>query len=346
MPLTPGLRGQAAAGPFLVAGQGLSRGVRGVSGLRPIQGVIQLARVGSSLDMYQDTSSYTTGLVTAVPTFTRRGEAVEGAWTQVSGLAGTATDPSGATTRFQFTISTPGIYPQVWRYSGRNQYGEAGELEIAFTLQRASAPPPTLTLYATDAHQAGNSSGTINVTAGSTANASGGSGSGYTYDWPEISGFTRSPYGNICYYGVALGPSETRTGSGTVYVTDSNGTVASWPFNVLCENTAALPSFTVGVSPGSVSGGDPYQMGVSETDMATATAIGAIGAVEWEWTLISGVGAPSSPNAASTIFNFSTTINGPYGGVFRVTGTDSRNRKAHADVVASFYIYLSQGPWN
>jgi hypothetical protein len=346
MQLTPGLRGQVAAGPFLVAGQGVSRGVRGVSGLRPVQGVIPFARVGGSLDMYQDTSSYTTGLVTAAPTFTRRGEAVEGTWTQLSGLAGTPTDPTSATTRFQFWISTPGIYPQVWRYTGRNQFGEGGELDVFFTLQRASAPPPNLTLSASNAHQAGDSSGTINVTAGSTANASGGSGSGYTYSWPDISGFTKSPSGNICYYGVALGPSESRSGSGTVYVTDSNGATASASFNVLCENTAALPSFSVSVSPSSVSGGDPYQMGVSETDVATATATGAIGAVTWEWKLVSGVGAPSSPNAASTNFNFSTTINGPYSGVFRVTGTDSRNRTAHADVAASFYIYLSQGPWN
>lgn len=346
MPFTAGLRGQAAAGPFLVSGRGVSRGLGGFSGVRPAARVIQFARGGGSLDMYQDTSSYVTGPVSALPTFTRRGEAVEGAWTQISGLAGTPTDPAAATTRFQFTISTPGIYPQVWRYIGRNQYGEGGELDVAFMLQRASTPPPTLTLSASNAHQAGNSSGTINVTAGSTANASGGSGSGYTYSWPDISGFTKSPSGNICYYGAALGPSESRTGSGTVYVTDSNGATASASFDVLCENTAALPSFSVSVSPSSVSGGDPYQMGVSETDVATATASGAIGSVAWSWALVSGVGAPSTPNSASTNFNFSSATNGPYSGVFRVTGKDSRDREASAEVAASFYIYLSPGPWN
>ena len=207
---------------------------------------------------------------------------------------------------------------------------------VTVTLTRNDVPPPPLSLNVPNGSQTGNSSSTINVTAGVSASASGGSGSYTSYAWPDISGFTKSPSGNVCYYGASLGPGQTRSGSGTCTVTDSNGNTASDGFSVYCENTGTPPpAFSVSASPSGV-GGSALDGNVT-TNATTASASGAVGSVSWSWVRTSGVGNIGNSSSASTVFTrFVATPGATENGTFRVTGTDSLGRTASADVSASF----------
>lgn len=208
---------------------------------------------------------------------------------------------------------------------------------VTVTLTRESVPPPPLSLNVPNGSQTGNSSSTINVTAGTTASASGGSGSYTSYSWPDISGFTKSPSGNVCYYGASLGPGQSKAGSGTCTVTDSSGNTASDGFSITCENTGTpLPAFSVSASPSGV-GGSALDGNVT-TNATTASAIGAVGGVSWSWTRTSGVGNVAASSSASTVFTRYVAAPGTEYGSFRVTGTDSATppRTATADVSAAF----------
>jgi len=259
---------------------------------------------------------------------------------RVSGNAaiGAAT-PAAASSYFQATGMGVGTITATFRWKVTDTNTSVFEYTnpVTVSLTRYEVPPPTLTLTATNASQSGNSSSPINVTAGSTATASGGSGSYTSYSWPDVSGFTKTPSGNTCYYGAtALGPGQSRSGSGTVYVTDSNGNSAGASFTVSCQNTgSAPPPFSVSASPSGVYGGGSTQS--ISTGSTTASANGAVGAVTWKWVRTSGVGSIGASTSATT--NFTATGMVPYVtvyGTFQVTGTDSLGRTATAEVSATF----------
>ncbi|MGH6997491.1 MAG: hypothetical protein ACREEO_04810 [Phenylobacterium sp.] len=93
-----------------------------------------------------------TTYVTITPKPKRRGEVYVVTWTQVSGLAGVASDPRSLRTRFEFSGLSVGSYPQLWRAIISNNYGEMGIIDVVFIISRSypslsgSGSPSSLTL--------------------------------------------------------------------------------------------------------------------------------------------------------------------------------------------------------
>ncbi len=267
------------------------------------------------------------------------------AWARVSGSASiSAVSASSAATTFQATGMSVGSLSATFACTVTDTVTSQVLVTntVSVTLTRTA---PSLSVSVSSPNGVGNSSGTITVTSTATASASGGTGSGYSYSWPDISGFSKSPSGSTCYYSCALGPGQSKFGSGTIYVTDSGGNSASHAFNIICENQGSPPpAFSVSVSPTSTSGTSVDGSGDIATEAVTASATGAVGSVTWAWALTSGVGHPISPSQANTQFGYFATVAGWHYGTFRVTGTDSLGRTATADVSASFFAYFPPPP--
>lgn len=252
--------------------------------------------------------------------------------------------PGLAQTTFRATGMSVGTKSARFRGTARDEVtGETLVTDlVTVTLERGNPP---LTGSVTNAHQAGNSSGIINVTAGADCSYSGGVAP-ITITWSDISGFTKQPLGTTCYYGVALGPGQTRTGSGTVTFRDANGQEATYGFTVRCENTGtAPPAMTVTVSP------DPAQgfsdAGAITTEAVTVTVSGAVGGVaEVVWTRTSGVGVATG-GLLATFFYDAGNVNGTWTGGFQVAVRDGLGRWGYGAVVARFVNFIwPNGPIN
>lgn len=132
----PGLRGQALGPPFLKLGATALPGLWGLLGFVPPTLAIALGSSPASIDAYSESSAINSAYVTVTPVATRRGEVFLVRWAQVSGAPGIASDPTSRTTRYQFTGLGIGSYPQVWRAFVTNNYGEAGTIDVSFTITR------------------------------------------------------------------------------------------------------------------------------------------------------------------------------------------------------------------
>jgi hypothetical protein len=256
----------------------------------------------------------------------------------------TPVSPGLAQTTFRATGMSVGTKTARFRGAARDQVtGETLVTDlVTVTLERGEPP---LTGSVTNAHQAGNSSSVINVTAGANCSYSGGVAP-ITITWSDIAGFTKAPSGTTCYYGAALGPGETRTGSGTVTFRDANGQTAAYGFTVKCENTGTpAPPMTVTVNPGSVQGFSDGN--IVTTEAVTVTVSGAVGGVaQVVWTRISGVGLPNWTGLLATFSYDAGSTNGTWTGGFQVAVQDGLGRWGYGAASAQFTSFIWQGPIN
>lgn len=186
------------------------------------------------------------------------------------------------------------------------------------------------------------SSAEITVSGSTSVSYSGGVGP-FVVTWSKSGDFSISPAGTSCTASRALFPTGGVQGTLSVTVLDQGtGQQQTRTCNVtLINNGSAPPPLSVSVSPSAVEGFS--DVGQPETGAATATASGAVGAVTWQWRLVSGVGGISSPNSATTTFSYSMGT-GTATGTFEVKVTDSLGRSATATVAATFRVWINPNP--
>lgn len=333
----PGLRGQSLGPPFVRPGATLFGGLRGLVGFAPRVRSIALSRSPPNIAASAESGTITTPTATVTPQATRRGEVFRSTWSQVSGIAGTASGPDKLASNFAFNPGSPGSYPQVWRCTVENNFGEQGFIDVPFTITR-NTPAPTPPSYSIgSASNSANSSSAVSISVTVYGSPSGGSGSYTSYSWPSISGFSAAPSGASCTYTApSVAPGATVSGSGSGTVTDSNGLTSSPAgFSISVQNTGtAPPPFSISVSPTVVTGSNPT--GNCVAGPASATASGAVGSVSWSWVKTGGYGNLSPSGASASFSYFVTEVGVFYEGTFDVTGTDSLGRSDTKTVTARF----------
>lgn len=332
----PGLRGQSLGPPFVRPGATLLGGLRGLIGFAPRVRSIALSRSPPNINASGESGAITTPTATVTPQATRRGEVFRASWSQVSGIVGTASAADKFASNFSFNPGSPGSYPQVWRCTVENNFGEQGVIDVPFTITRTSTPTAPSYSIGNGSNSA-NSASPVDISVTVSGSPSGGSGSYTSYSWPSISGFSAAPSGASCTYtaaGVAAGQTVNGSGSGTV--TDSNGLTSSPAgFSISAQNTATPPpAFSISVSPSTVTGSNPT--GNCVAGPATASASGAVGSVSWSWVKTGGDGNLSSAGASATFSYFASVPGVFYEGTFDVTGTDSLGRSDTKTVTARF----------
>ncbi len=280
-------------------------------------------------------SGVTSGPVTAIPS--GGSGFFSYTWTLVSGSGPTPNSPTSPTTTFSATIGTAGsAVSATYKCVIKDQVTglTVSTNNISVYLSRTNPP---LSGSATNASQTGTSSSVINVTAGSTASGSSGVPP-YGYSWGGGSGFTVSPSGNICYFGVALGPGQSRSGSGSCTISDSIGQTYTASFSIYCENNGTpAPALSASASPSTVNGVTPS--GTATTNSTVVTASGGVPPYSYSWARVSGVGSAGGGSTASFTHTFSGFPLQTASGTFVCTITDSVGNTTQVTVSAGWTYY-------
>lgn len=265
------------------------------------------------------------------------------AWIYVSGDSPIQpVSPGSAVTTFRASLGAGSSVNATWKCVVTDTVTQqvVNSPNLVISLYRGYPP---LSVSVGTAHAALSSQTPANITPGATANVSGGAPP-YNYSWSNDSGFNTIPSGNTCYFGVsAVPPATTRTGTGSLTVTDSNGQPGSASFSIIAENTAtAPPPLSASASPDTVVGysNDGYVV----TDTTTITPSGGVAPYSYSWARTGGDGAASGGQSCS--FTYSNAINGSYGGTFQCTVTDARGYPYAVTVSAGFNIFIFSGPQN
>lgn len=213
---------------------------------------------------------------------------------------------NSATTVFRATEMGVGRIDAVFRATGRDRVTGETKSTAAISVRLERGYPP-LSGSVSNAHQTDNSSSTINVTAGASASGSGGVPP-YTYhNWSASGGFTVSPSGSSCYFGVALAPGKSASGSGSVTIRDYNGQEVTQSFSIYCANTGTAPSpLTMAANPTNVSGSG--RDGSAATGGVTFTVSGGVG--PFTISVSGGPGSVTSPTGSGRSHSTNFTCTG------------------------------------
>lgn len=277
-------------------------------------------------------SSVTSGSVSALPAGGSGFFSYQ--WTLVSGSGPTPNTPTGPTTSFSGSIGSAGSsLSATYRCVVKDLVTglTVPTSNVSVYLERTNPP---LSGSASNASQTGTSSGTINVTAGSTASGSGGVPP-YSYTWSGGAGFTVSPSDNVCYFGVALGPGQSRSGSATVRIRDSIGQYYDVSISISCTNNGTpAPSLSASASPSTVNGASPYA--TVTTASTTITPSGGVAPYSYSWARVSGNGSASGGQTCTFTHTFSGYPLQSTGGTFVCTVTDAVNNTTQVTVSAGW----------
>jgi len=249
--------------------------------------------------------------------------------------------PASLITQWQATGMSVGTLTAVYDCAVTDRVtGETKHISVTVTLTRGN--PAMSVSTPADIFVQTPSQTEITVSGSTSISISGGVGP-FSVTWSKSGDFSISPAGNSCSASRALYPTGGVQGTLSVTVVDQ-GTGQQQTqtcYVTLINNGSAAPPLSVSASPSSVEGFS--DAGQPETNATTATVSGAVGAVTWQWRLVSGVGSISSPNSATTTFGYSMGT-GTATGTFEVKVTDSLGRSATATVAATFRVWINPNP--
>ena len=249
-----------------------------------------------SLNTSDTSSTVTSGQATVLPA---GGSGLRTyAWVYVAGDSPIQpVSPGSAVTAFRASLGAGSQASATWKCvvtdTVTQQVVDSPNLVISL-----SRGYPPLSASAGTAHAAVSSQTPINISPGTTASVAGGSPP-YSYSWSNDGGFNTLPSGNVCYFGAsAVPPATTRTGTGYLTVTDSNGQPAYASFSIIAENTATAPSpVTLSVDNSSLGAFGNNGYAATETP-ATFTVSGGVGPFTISVTRTGGVGSIGSPSGS------------------------------------------------